>query len=105
MVRDTCCLIIKTHGTAGSLTSGFRHICTVKADLSPLNSDGIKLEKGSNGEYWKAKFQVVVTLPIGGAQLQARMQWYEKVGVHALKVSCLIHYAGRPQARTCNYDR
>ncbi|CAG7852396.1 SubName: Full=Uncharacterized protein {ECO:0000313/EMBL:CCA75659.1} [Serendipita indica DSM 11827] len=62
----------------GSLTPGLRRICTVKADLSALNNDGIRIEKGPNGEYWKADFQVAVTLPIGGAQLQARLQWHER---------------------------
>ncbi|CAG7852394.1 SubName: Full=Uncharacterized protein {ECO:0000313/EMBL:CCA74285.1} [Serendipita indica DSM 11827] len=62
----------------GSLTPGLRHVCTVKADLSPLNKHGIRAEKGRNELYWKADFQVAVTLPIGGAQLQARLQWHER---------------------------
>ncbi|CCA70871.1 hypothetical protein PIIN_04807 [Serendipita indica DSM 11827] len=61
-----------------SLMPGFHYICTVQADLSHLVPHGLAVEKGPKGKYWKLDYQIAVTLPIGGAQLQARLQWYEK---------------------------
>lgn len=76
----------------GALMPGFRRICTVKADVSALNSHGIKLQQGPNGSYWRADFQVAVTLPIGGAQLQARLQWREQGILMQGPVTTLVHF-------------
>ena len=62
----------------GTITPGLKHVCTIKADVSGL-TNSMDVCEGSNGQYYAVEFHVAISLPVGGAQLQARLQWEEDV--------------------------
>ena len=56
----------------------FRHVCTLRADLSGLQGS-LKVQTGPEGQdFWRVDFKVKVFF--GGTALKARLAWCEGVG-------------------------
>lgn len=68
---------------------GFRRICRVTGNLSNLSG---ALERGIGqygAPYWYLKFEVCIRF--GGTELEAYLEWKERVGEIALLETCLAH--------------
>ena len=73
---------------SGSLLPNFRHVCTLKADLSGLQKF-LKVRKTSDGQdFWKVSLRVNVFF--GGTALKARLSWYEGVSISHFTHTSLI---------------
>jgi hypothetical protein len=59
------------------LRSGFTEVCDLSADLSGM-SGGLRHAWGPDGAFWILDFSVGVEF--GGVELQAYVEWEEKVG-------------------------
>ena len=68
------------------LRSGFMKVFDLSADLSGM-SGGLERRRGRQGAYWVLNFSVAIEF--GGVELQAYIEWVEKVG-KALFIEILI---------------
>ena len=67
------------HDESGKLLPNFRHVCTLRADLSGLPRF-LKPENGPQGQpFWRVGYSINVRF--GGTALKARMTWYEGVSI------------------------
>ena len=64
---------------SGKLLPNFRHVCTLRADLSGLQGF-LTLQKGSEGQdFWRVSYSINVRF--GGTALKSRMTWHEGVSI------------------------
>jgi hypothetical protein len=59
------------------LRSGFMEVCDLSADLSGM-SGGLERRWGAAGAFWVLNFSIGIEF--GGVELQAYVEWVEKVG-------------------------